>query len=825
MASLRQVSTSYDLDKAVGNEDAARELETILTYKPTRAMFRSFLANKGRAHELAFWEDCESLRTLQSAELIVQAQKVYDTFVSKHAPQHLRLPTSIRVELNSTFESKGIKNIHNHLFDPAMQEIYMCLMELLPDFVNTKEYLSYSSRRSKSSSLLVSLQADDTGSSFGSKGSSQTTLLTDFEELTLFKQILDNTSGIETYKRYMNSQGKQAYVDFLSEVKEFQSCNAGVVMSEGKRIFKTYLEGSAIKIDAPEEMGKLKELFSSVAKMQAVHHHSFDKLVELFTEQLSRTTFESFTKSPEYRDWSQGGIDSSLKELLHSKTGRAAFVSYLSSKGRADNLLFYEACESYKTLSGSALTSEGKKIFENYLRPGAPSLCSLPTELMTQAREFISSKPAFTPQSFDVYQQNIFDQMKDKLRDFLGTTYFKEWCKKASKVKTEKDLPVKFKNLSASWGINPLSSQFSQAHAKVGSSSGSSSPSVARNKKKIKVTGKGLTDVPEKSKDDIANSNVTSLNLSNNKLTSASFPPTIFRNTPTQASLQELDLSNNQLTEFPAVFCTLVNLTCLKLSFNKLTAIPTSLGYLNLLEKLHLDHNVIKSLPVETGTLVNLKELHLENNRLVTLPFELSLCFRLKKLFVFENPLGDIPARCITEGRNGIMNYLRVAYKKAQKEANKGETLNKEDDTTAGELMQILKDKDGNRLFHDFLKAEIAEENLIFWDAVEHYRYTTGLMEKNKEYVVKEAKKMYAMYVDENSEKCINVPSKFRAEIDENLANPTSALFDGAQRSVFNTMRADSYTRFKKSKFFTELMSLKENQTVWDKINKEKGLI
>ncbi|KKU10403.1 MAG: Leucine-rich repeat-containing protein 40 [Parcubacteria group bacterium GW2011_GWB1_46_8] len=98
-------------------------------------------------------------------------------------------------------------------------------------------------------------------------------------------------------------------------------------------------------------------------------------------------------------------------------------------------------------------------------------------------------------------------------------------------------------------------------------------------------------------------------NLSGKGLTE--FPMGILK----QTSMEELDLSDNQLTgAFPAEIKNLANLKVLRASNNRLTGIPAEIGQITQLEILDFSFNQITGLPNEIANLKNLKVLNLRGN-------------------------------------------------------------------------------------------------------------------------------------------------------------------------------------------------------------------
>lgn len=101
-----------------------------------------------------------------------------------------------------------------------------------------------------------------------------------------------------------------------------------------------------------------------------------------------------------------------------------------------------------------------------------------------------------------------------------------------------------------------------------------------------------------------------SVDLSNRGLTS--IPTSVF----SQASLEELNVSNNHLTgAIQAEVRHLSNLRILNASNNQMTGLPAEIGQLEKLEILDVSNNNLTGLPYELGNLKNLKVLNLSGNQ------------------------------------------------------------------------------------------------------------------------------------------------------------------------------------------------------------------
>lgn len=109
------------------------------------------------------------------------------------------------------------------------------------------------------------------------------------------------------------------------------------------------------------------------------------------------------------------------------------------------------------------------------------------------------------------------------------------------------------------------------------------------------------------------------------------------------SQLQELRVSNNQLTAIPAEIQLLQNLQILGLDRNRLETIPTQIQSLKKLTHLLLRQNGLKELPDIDYHLDKLQILHVSSNQLTSLPVTLfQQCPRLTHVYANSNKLTNV---------------------------------------------------------------------------------------------------------------------------------------------------------------------------------------
>ena len=117
-----------------------------------------------------------------------------------------------------------------------------------------------------------------------------------------------------------------------------------------------------------------------------------------------------------------------------------------------------------------------------------------------------------------------------------------------------------------------------------------------------------------------------------------------------------VDTSMN--SSFPLPICVATNLTSLNLDKNKITSISSSIGTMSHLVTLSAQYNKIEAISWRLRYLVHLKEIYLKHNRLTHLPPKIGRCEKLEILDVSKNYLVQLP---VSIGRLSVLHTLDIS--------------------------------------------------------------------------------------------------------------------------------------------------------------------
>lgn len=151
---------------------------------------------------------------------------------------------------------------------------------------------------------------------------------------------------------------------------------------------------------------------------------------------------------------------------------------------------------------------------------------------------------------------------------------------------------------------------------------------------KLDLSNQNLTEFPDEI---FKMKNLRSLNISNNKI------KTIPSDIKNLKNLRTLDISFNQLDNIYAKICELKNLRILNLNSNNLKSFPVQFDRLENLNSLHIAKNKLTSIPDEIFKLVNLREIDLSNNQITELNSNIRNLTFLRRLWINNLPLKKLP--------------------------------------------------------------------------------------------------------------------------------------------------------------------------------------
>nr|XP_022313023.1 malignant fibrous histiocytoma-amplified sequence 1 homolog [Crassostrea virginica]XP_022313024.1 malignant fibrous histiocytoma-amplified sequence 1 homolog [Crassostrea virginica] len=181
-----------------------------------------------------------------------------------------------------------------------------------------------------------------------------------------------------------------------------------------------------------------------------------------------------------------------------------------------------------------------------------------------------------------------------------------------------------------------------------------------RGKKKLKMTGRELSDIP---KVIFQIHELEILDLSPERESCLNYKLlAVPRGICKLTNLNVLILDTNELRELPEEICQLVNLESMALSNNSLDHLPKGFDKLQKLRSLHLANNEFEDFPPDICLLENLEFLDMSDNELTTLPGSISNLKNLHTLLLFLNKLTALPdsicdmdeLHCLWIGSNNI---------------------------------------------------------------------------------------------------------------------------------------------------------------------------
>ena len=119
------------------------------------------------------------------------------------------------------------------------------------------------------------------------------------------------------------------------------------------------------------------------------------------------------------------------------------------------------------------------------------------------------------------------------------------------------------------------------------------------------------------------------------------------------------------------------------------------------------------------------------------------------------------------------------------------------------ELRDLLSHPNALEAFRNYLKSELADENLEFWCAQREFVLNVGNEVEN---LAERANKLFDTYLSTSADLQVNIPGKMRTEIKAALDSGKidEGLFGRAEAEIYKLMVRDNYARFKRTSEFCE---------------------
>ncbi len=122
-----------------------------------------------------------------------------------------------------------------------------------------------------------------------------------------------------------------------------------------------------------------------------------------------------------------------------------------------------------------------------------------------------------------------------------------------------------------------------------------------------------------------------------------------------------LDLSRQQLYDFPPEIFQLTNLQDLKLNKCRIMELPDSFALLPKLQRLQCQHNEIAILPPSLFLLTNLIVVDFADNIIEVIPYEIDELSQLETLALWDNPITTYPESLTRLNRLKVFDLLNNA--------------------------------------------------------------------------------------------------------------------------------------------------------------------
>ncbi|XP_060743140.1 regulator of G-protein signaling 14a isoform X2 [Tachysurus vachellii] len=165
--------------------------------------------------------------------------------------------------------------------------------------------------------------------------------------------------------------------------------------------------------------------------------------------------------------------------------------------------------------------------------------------------------------------------------------------------------------------------------------------------------------------------------------------------------------------------------------------------------------------------------------------------------------------QAVSDGELNMSRFLGTGSSPSLSSGSAGGELRQGEDGPASRVVswavcfeRLMEDPVGVRYFTAFLKSEVSDENILFWQACEKFQKTP---DTSLEELKRQAHSIYDLYLSESSFSAVNIDDTARVNKSD-LEKPTPEMFSKAQQQIYKLMKFDSYARFVRSPLYQNCM-------------------
>ncbi|XP_047675772.1 regulator of G-protein signaling 14a isoform X2 [Tachysurus fulvidraco] len=165
--------------------------------------------------------------------------------------------------------------------------------------------------------------------------------------------------------------------------------------------------------------------------------------------------------------------------------------------------------------------------------------------------------------------------------------------------------------------------------------------------------------------------------------------------------------------------------------------------------------------------------------------------------------------QAVSDGELNMSSFLGTGSSPSLSSGSAGGELRQGEDGPASRVVswavcfeRLMEDPVGVRYFTAFLKSEVSDENILFWQACEKFQKTPAT---SLEELKAQARSIYDLYLSESSFNAVNIDDTARVNKSD-LEKPNPEMFSKAQQQIYKLMKFDSYARFVRSPLYQNCM-------------------